>query len=292
MAKNDKGSKSTGEELVAQAQGSTAIEVYDFGSDAGAGFEGQDDSHLQMAFLVVLQDLSPLCKERKANPGDLLNTVTGEIIPGSVGVQIVPGATARRFVEWVPRKLGGGFRGQHTDKDPIVIDAMAARDADEKAGKEVAFGQLRASNGNDLAETFYVYAATVDATSGLPSGMAVLAFPSTKIKVYKAWNTRTRGFMAPGPRGPQAVPLFANLVTVKTAPEKNSKGEFWNFKLTPAVDDDLRKSLLRPDDPRFKAGKMVNDLVNTGRAKVDYAAQAGHDETSGGGGKDEKPAPF
>jgi hypothetical protein len=267
---------------VAKKTGSTEVAFYEYGDDAGAGFENQTGADYSIPFIAVLQQMSPQCGDPRdggtegAKPGMLFNTVTGEIWDGREGVEFVPGTTEHVFVEWVPREKGGGMVTRH------AVDSDVVRNARARGGD---FGKLKTSAGNDLIETFYVYG--VICANGEPSERVVLAFTSTKIKIYKHWNTKVGFFMVPTKNGKARPPLFSHLVKITSTKEKNNKGEFYNFTLSPA-NGDVAKSLLRPDDSRYLAGKEVRDAVLAGQAQANYASQ----EAAGRDGDNSDKAPF
>lgn len=272
------------------SKANTELAVFDYGSDAGAGFENQTSSDYSIPFLTVLQAMSPQVADPAdggidgARPGMILNTVTGEFFAGKDGLEFIPALTQHVFVEWVPREQGGGFVAIHDINSDVVKQGKAN-------SKE--FGKIRLANGNDLIETFYVYGVT--SFDGEPQGMAVIAFTSTKIKVYKAFSTKINMFTLKAPNGSkQKPPLYAHALKLTTAKEKNNKGEFHNFSIAPAKGD-IVSSLLRPDDPRFQAAKDCYDMVTAGAARASYETQdhtGGGGDTGGGGSTASDKAPF
>lgn len=249
----------------------------DYGEDLDQGFEGQTSSDYSIPFIAVLQQMSPQCSDPRdggmegAKPGMLLNTVTGEVWDGREGMEFVPGMTQHVFVEWVPRDKGGGMVGRHE------VDSDVVRSARNNSGE---FGKLKTREGNDLIETFYVYGVLCTAT-GEPAENAIIAFTSTKIKIYKHFNTRVGFFMIPTPNGKRRPPLFSHLVKITSTKEKNAKGDFYNFALNPAKGD-VASSLLAPTDPRYQAAKLCKEMVEKGLAKADFGSQeaAGRDSES------------
>src|SRR5689334_776840 len=87
------------------------IVKYDYGQNAGAGFEGTTQADFTIPFISLLQAGSRVITESSiadARPGMLLNTATQELIDGKVGLVIVPVRREHAYVEWVPRAAGGG----------------------------------------------------------------------------------------------------------------------------------------------------------------------------------------
>lgn len=274
---------------VATAQQGGAVAVYDYGDDAGAGFENQTSSDLSIPFLAVLQAMSPQCEGEDApgRPGQLYNTVSEEVYKGTEGVYFVPGVTQHVFVEWKPRDAGGGIVAIYQIDDPFVAQV-------KNASKE--FGSLKTPNGNDLVETYYVYGVQCeldqDGKTLIPIGPLVVAFTSTKIKVYKAWNSRLNMFAHKKHGLAAKPPLFAHSVKITTVAEKNTKGSFYNFALAPAHGD-VFASLLPPSSEAFQQARQIREMVNSGLAKANYDSQdkAGGGGADGGAGDPDK-APF
>lgn len=253
-----------------------AMEVFDYGEDAGQGFENQTMADRKLPMLQLLQPNSPQVAESKGKvyAGQWLNTVTGEVFDE---VFLVPAVTDRCCTLWIPRDDGGGFRGRFPMDAKIVIDAIARNDGrlmgklpvpmppDKKTNKAVPV--------HELVETFEVYAICYDKQDNV-IGFAVVPFTSTKIKVYRAWNSQLTGF-SPVINGkkipPGKIPLFAHRVKLTSESDQNAQGTFMIPVLSPAEGgDDLKKSLLPKNDPRYIAAKQLHDDVLKGLAKAAY----------------------
>lgn len=255
-------------------RGTTEVgQVVDYGEDAGGGFDNQTREDIAIPFLVVLQALSPqVVKEtvEGAKAGKLFNTVTEELFDK---VSFVPGYTEHVYVEWVPRKEGGGFVAVHQMDSELVTKAK--EESEE-------FGKLKidreGGGQNDLVETFYVYGSVID-EDGEPESMAVIAFTSSKIKIYKKWNTSIRMFTQKTDDDPPRKvkpPLFAHTVTLGSQGETANNEDYFNFTLAPA-NGKIADSLQPPGSPGLEAARAVGDMVKSGLAK------AAHDSVDGGG---------
>jgi hypothetical protein len=260
-----------------QAQALRVFEGYE--EYAGKGFEGQSRDDLAIPFIAVLQALSPAIEKLPgAKAGMLMNTVTEELYAPDLGVLFVPALTKHCFVEWVPRKAGGGFVAVHELGSEAVTKARAA---------STEFGSFKVGE-NDLVETYYIYGVLCD--EAVPVSMAVIAFTSTKIKVYKKFNTKVYTHLVPTPDGRRInPPLFANLVRVRSFKDSSPKGEFYNFELVPAVGGDLKASLLAPTDGRFQAALDCKRLVESGAARAAFESQGEAGQEANAGAKE---APF
>ena len=122
---------------------------WDYGTDSGAGFENQTQDDYQIPFLNQLQALSPEISGSKdelvtgAKNGMFINSVSKKLYEEPV---IVPCITKHSFIEWRPRKEGGGFVAEHAIDSPIVAGAKAAAAGD--------ITKLRTEAGNELIDTF------------------------------------------------------------------------------------------------------------------------------------------
>jgi hypothetical protein len=276
MKKEEKGTA-----VAAAPQGSKAVgPVIDYGQDAGRGYEGQTQADVTIPFLAVLQTNSPQITAREdCKPGMLINTVTEEVVDGlKTGLILVPALTEHCYVEWKPRDKGGGFVAKHLPESPVVVKAKT---------ESREFGKYKTPAGNDLAETFYIYAVLLEKDNTKDPGMPiVIGFTSTKIGVYKKWNTKIKMFTIQLPDGrKQCPPLFAHQVRVTTYKETgNPKGEFFNFVLAPAVNNNLKDSLIPPGDPRLEAAKELKRMVEGNLVKVahDSAQKTEGEETTDG----------
>jgi hypothetical protein len=249
----------------------TAVTAFEgYAEYEGDGFENQSQDDIAIPFMNLLQALSPEVQPdgvEGAKAGMFINSVTQELHEDFV---FVPAITQHVFVEWVPRDQGGGIVGTHSKDSEIVKVAKAG-------AKE--FGKYKTEDGNDLVETFYLFGIVVQ--DEVPVSMAVMAFTSTKIKAYRAMTTRCRTFQVQVGDRRMTPPLFAHQLRIKSMQQKNTKGTFYVPTITPAVDGDIKASLLTTDDPRFLMGKQCRDMVMEGRAKADESSQGGAEQTDG-----------
>jgi hypothetical protein len=254
-----------------------SLEVFDYGDDAGQGFENQDMSDRKLPIIELLQSNSPEVTESKGKiyAGQFRNTVTGEIYDE---VWLIPGITDHCWTEWVPRDDGGGFRGRHRKDAKIVTDAIARNE-----GR--AIGKLPVPQPKDpktqkpqptheLVESFEIYGILYDAKTSEIIGFAMIPFTSTKIKVYRAWNSAIGNF-APTINGrklaPGQVPIFAHRVKMTSESETRGPYTYMTPVLSPAEGgDDLKNSLLPKNDLRYIAAKKLHDDVLAGLAKAAY----------------------
>lgn len=237
-------------------KGTTDLAKFDYGEDAGAGYENQTRDDIAMPFLTVLQGLSPQVQKdgvEDAKPGLLFNTVTEEL---AENLTFIPSCTKHVFVAWRPDR--GGYAGELEINDPLVAKAKA----DAKS-----FNELKLDDGNDLVETYYIFGVLTDGEEAL--GFITIAFDSSKIKVYKKFNTRLQTYMLKTKDGKVKPPMFAHHCRIGVTQETNTKGTFYNFLLGPA-EKDIASSLLQPNDPRYQSAAECRELVQSGIAAPAY----------------------
>ena len=243
-----------------------AIQAYDYGQNAGVGFENTTNADFSISFLNLLQALSPEVQEsgekriEGAKAGMFVDSATQQLVDGKKGIALVPCDTQHVYVEWVPRDNGGGFVGVHELGSDTVKKALGENKA--------AFGKLKLPNGNDLVETFYLFCLTLENEKSVtPSGYTVLGFTSTKIKKYRKIMNQLRSFSS-------KTPIFAHRLHLSSTPDKNKKGQpFFNVELRPLFGD-VPSSLIPPEldgalHPLLAAGKSLMESVRGGQAKVD-----------------------
>jgi hypothetical protein len=264
--------KNVSEELVAPPKAGE-LAVYDYGDDRGGGFEGTSQADYAIPFLNLLQAMSPQCTRGKPEynesfrPGDMFNSVTGEIFKGESGVIIVPCMRDYKTVEWRPRDKGAGMVAVHHPEDPIV--KKARNDAKE-------FGDWKTPEGNELVDTFYLYCLMLrDVDAEMPDELpVVIPFTSTKIKKYRAAMSKWRAIK----RSP---PLWAIRARLRAVPDQNNKGSFFNYDLSPARGSSYEECLLNPQGSVFQAGAEFARQVQAGILKPDYSSQTGSGGSDG-----------
>lgn len=260
------------EENVPAVATENSLATVDFGEYSGDGFENQTSDDMAIPFLGLLQDLSPQIKKKSddyidgAEPGMMFNTVTKELLPDTV--HFVPCVTQHCFVEWVPLAAGGGFVGQHDVNSAIVAQARA---------NSSAINDLKTEGGNELIETFYIYGLLLDSADATEGTMPiVIAFTSSKIKVYKRLMTTLRTIKG-------KPPLFAFRLAVKSKDETNKVNQqYSNFEIGYA-NGEMAKSVNAPGtafEGLLQEGSALKEAVLGGAARAAFESSA---ETQGGG---------
>ena len=254
---------------VVKAQDSTLANQVDFGEFAGMGFENQTSDDVAIPFLNIIQHGSPQrlknCPQyiEGANAGDVFNSVTNELLPNPAC--IVPCTTEHVYVEWIPREeggTGGGFVGVHALDSEVVLTAK--QNATER-------NKLKTESGNDLVETFQIYALLLDSPLATESiSPIVIGFTKTKIKVYKQLMTKLKTIKS-------RPPLFAFRLAISTFEDMSKNNEpFQNFVID-AANGSLVESMNLPGsefETLLHEGKALVEAINSGTVK------AAHESTS------------
>ena len=104
-------------------------DIYETAGD-GAHY---DSSEMQIPFIRVLQALSPQLNKKKpeyiegATSGDIYNTVTNQVWPSEKGITVIPVYQETKYLEFVPRSQGGGFKGERHASDPDLQSKLRER---------------------------------------------------------------------------------------------------------------------------------------------------------------------
>ena len=254
--------------------GGAIAAAHDYGEMAGSGYENVSAEFFTIPFLGILQGLSPEVNKADgahipgAEVGMLIDSVAKELVLGEDGLVLVPVDVDQQFVEWVPRDKGGGFVATHL---PSSAEVAEAKDASTE------FGKYKIGD-NDLIETFYIHGFILPGGMGdfTAPKMIMVACKSTAIKKFRNLMTRLRSI--PG------APLYAHQVLVRTVPEQNPKGAYYNYDFGPAGDD-TQSSLIDPADAdglAFMEGcQKFQEQCRSGAARGNYDSVSNNDEAGG-----------
>lgn len=248
----------TAEATEVVTQGSTSVATYaGYENMESSGFENQDSRDYALPFLTILQGLSPQLEENKnLRQGLLFNSVTGEAFDGDAGIRFVPCATKHSFIEYKPRKQGGGFVAEHKLDSEVVKNCLETQE----------FGKYTVGE-NELVETYQVFG-IIDGDDG--PCHAAISFKSMAIKKFKGWMTQARTIQIALESGKRiSAPLFAHAYRLRTIAEKNAKGSFynWNIKFD---GENAAACRLAPDSELVQLAIALNKVVQEDKVKVDH----------------------
>jgi len=274
-------------EVATQTANANAVAVaeLDFSGDAGMGTEGVDKDSQAIPFLVVLQSNSPAVVDETvpgAKAGLIMNSVTGELFEKIV---LVPVSFQRRFVEWAPRKKGGGYKGEHM---PMAVengevgykaaDSVSAYFVAPEGAKPLPVLQAKDEH-NALKDTrsHYVLAIKPDGTF-FP---ALFPLASTQIKKSKKWISMILGVQLRNGAGQLYNPAsFSHMYTIGTVKESNDQGQ-WHG-ITVDANGPVKVAEI------YNAAKELHAQIQAGKVNVvqpDANVGAGGDEGGDGDGK-------
>lgn len=183
-----------------------------------SGFETVKPEDVAIPFLKILQTNSPECDRESGidcQPGDLYNTVTGEVY--GQDIIVIPCAFQKAYVEWVPRDQGGGFVAQHFDS--IVLKNTVKGDK----------GQDLLPNGNNIVTTAYHFCLIVT-----PEGAAkriVIPMTSTQLKKSRKWIAQMMDLRITVGNRKINPPMFSHTYPMATIGEKNEKGKWYGYNI-------------------------------------------------------------
>lgn len=129
--------KATEDALVAQQQGALAAQ-----SEVPMGFEDEDAGDMIIPRVKVVQTLSPERKDKQANEGDIINSLTKERLNGKT---FIPVFKFNNNIDWKDRADGGGIQciardgkvGEKSDGSQVMCASCRRCEFDNtKQGKE------------------------------------------------------------------------------------------------------------------------------------------------------------
>ena len=226
-----------------------------FEADAGQGLNMTQDD-LALPFLKVLGQLSPECNKRDAKhvegaePGMIINTVTGEVYDGVKGIDVVPVHYKRQHIEWQDRGESQGA--------PVKIydagDDLPSTTRDK-------FNKDRLSNGNYLENTASHFVVIL----GDSPTTALLSMKATQLKVSRKWNSMMMGLKMQGKNGMFTPPTYSHIYKLKTVQQSNDKGTWFGW--------DVSRVGPISDPGIYKIAKDFGANVSKGDVKVKHGEQ-------------------
>ena len=242
-------------------------DIFDHAGE-GAAF---DSSEMQIPFVRLLQALSPQLNKKKseyiegAAAGDAFNNVTNQYWDGEAGIDVVVCCQTTKYLEFVPRDMGGGFKGEIAPNNPLLQQAM------RQGSKELL------PNGNELVKSDQHFCLILDEDGSFQP--VVIDMKSTQLKVSRRWKTQIAMQKIKNPKTGQLVtpPVFATVWKLRSVEESNDQGSWANWT--------IERVGLVEDRSIFQEAKAFRESVMAGEVK----AQA---EDHGPAAMDESEIPF
>jgi hypothetical protein len=197
--------------------------------DEGAGLENLTTKDISIPFIAILQQLSPQLKKGPskidgAEEGNIYNPVTQEVI-GDEGIEVIPCAYQKKWVEWKPREVGGGVVHHH-DSDEILSKCTP-----DSKNNEIL------PNGNIVVATAYYY--VLVRTAGQDWTKAIISMTKTQMKKSKKWNSLMGAVKQKRADGTSFTPaMYSRVYKLSTIQEEKNNHSWygWNIHTVGPVD--------------------------------------------------------
>lgn len=225
MANNAVATKPVEEEL---GTAGALVLATSFEEDAHGGFENMDKDDFALPFLRLLTNVSPEVGEVEgAMPGMIYNSVSGALYDGKKGIEVIPCAYIRQYIEWAPRGSGSGA--------PIAIHP-ATSDILSRTHREPGDSKDYLDNGNYIENTANHYVMVLE--NGMPNP-ALIVMKSTQLKKSRKWNSMMMSVKVPGKNGLFTPPMYSQVYRLTTVGESNDKGKWfgWEIERVGSVED-------------------------------------------------------
>ena len=227
-----------------------------FEEDALSGFEGMNQDDFALPFLRLLTNTSPEVGEVEgAMPGMIYNTVTGDLYDGKKGIEVVPCAYVRQYIEWAPRGSGSGA--------PVAMYPSTS-DVLSRTHREPGDNKDYLDNGNYIENTANHYVMVIR-DDGTPEP-ALITMKSTQLKKSRKWNSMMQSVKMAGKSGLFTPPMYSQLYRLTTVAESNDKGKWFGWeveRIGPVEDASV-----------YQAAKAFATSVDSGDVKVKHTDEA------------------
>ena len=248
--------------LAEKTQGTALAIATAFEEDASSSFAGMNQDDFALPFLRLLTNTSPEVGEIDgALPGMIYNSVTGQLYDGKKGIQVIPCAYVRQYIEWAPRGSGSGA--------PIHIYPSTS-DVLSRTHREPGENKDYLDNGNYIENTANHYVMVVD-SEGVPSP-ALIVMKSTQLKKSRKWNSMMQSVKLQGKNGLFTPPMYSQLYRLTTQAESNDKGKWfgWEVERIGTVED----------EGVYQIAKAFAQSVTSGQVKTKHEGE-GAESASG-----------
>ena len=242
---------------IAKRENAGAVATTLFEADANAGSQNISQEDLALPFLKVLGQLSPEINTRDAKyikgaqPGMILNTVTGEYYDGEKGIQVLPVFYKRQYIEWQDR---GESMGAPVAIHEVNSDLLSKVTRD-KSNKD------RLPNGNYLENTASHFVVLL----GKTPTTALISMKATQLKVSRKWNSIMMGIKMQGKNGLFTPPTYSHIYKLKTVQMSNDKGTWFGW--------DVSKVGPIEDKSVYGIAKNFAERVSKGEIKAKHGTE-------------------
>jgi len=242
---------------IAKRENAGALATNLFEADANQGAQNISQEDLALPFLKVLGQLSPEINSRDAKyikgaqPGMILNTVTGDYYDGEKGINVLPVFYKRQYIEWQDRgaSMGAPVAIHEVDSDLL---SKVTRD---KSNKD------RLPNGNYLENTASHFVILMGDTPTT----ALISMKATQLKISRKWNSMMMGIKMQGKSGLFTPPTYSHIYTLKTVQQSNDKGTWFGW--------DVAKVGPVQDKAVYDIAKNFADRVSKGEVQAKHGTE-------------------
>ena len=192
-------------------------------ADAGSGINDLGSDDLALPFLKILSGLdSKLDDLDNAKRGDIINSVTDEVYKGKEGVDVIPCAYERVYIQWAPRGEGSGAPASvYKTKDECPEVERSSEDNKD---------YLTDGSGQYIDETHQPYVLILKDDGS--ADQALIAMKSTQLKKSRKWNSMMLSATIKGKNGMFTPPRFGFIYHLKSVGEENSKGSWHGWEMS------------------------------------------------------------
>jgi hypothetical protein len=257
-------------------QSNLPVDLSMFEQDSGSGMEGTTSESFAIPFLSVLQKGSPQVDEASgqalegAKAGMFFDSVTQRMFDGKAGILFIPCAYKRVFIQWGPKDLGGGFKGELLPEDVAKMRGSGALvEVEGQLYIPQGDGSVNEKRCDVVKDVRNHFGLLYEPESGVAS-QVLLSLSSTQIKKSKMLMGMLASVKLSGSKGMYTPPTFANVVKLTSVPESNDKGSW--FGVRPELHGQVDRSDV------YLAAKAFHDNVIDGKVGAKYETEAGTPE--------------
>lgn len=216
----------------------------------------------------ILQSASDQTKKstpeyiKGAEEGDLFNTLSQEIVKGDDGIYFVPVYRRIIYLEWKSVEIGGGLVNNYGEDSSAYVSA----NSDDK-------GRRISKAGNEIVKTYDIFGYVVDIEKSVYSEV-LISMSKTQVKKIKQWNAMIRS-LTDIKTGNQ-LPSFAGVYKIKTTPESNDMGSWFNYDINFAG---YTIAIPKIGSSIYKKAKSFAELVKVNAIKVDHSENTSQEDS-------------
>ena len=228
------------------------LDLTNFEADSMSGLENVSTEDLAVPFLRIAQALSPQVNKRESayidgcEQGDIFNTVDNTFYKGADGVEIVPVAYKKSYLEWMPERKGLAAVHESSQILSSIVKSEKGQDILE--------------NGNYIQTTANHYVMVLDKEGGY--SQAIIAFAGSQLKKSRKWNSMMSALKMTSSKGAMFTPpTFSHKYLLKSVVEQNDQGSWFGWDVS------IVGQLSSEQAGVYEAAKQFSVGINTTEVK-------------------------